>query len=83
VPALCFDLLLYLIRHSDTALSREQLWTDVWGAGARNDIRTVDVQIHMLRKLIEDDPATPRRILTVPRIGYLFRREVDVSFEAS
>jgi two-component system OmpR family response regulator len=35
----------------------------------------VDSRVNRLRKKIEDDPANPRYVLTVYKVGYRFREE--------
>ena len=40
---------------------------------AVGETRTVDVHVHWLRSLIEDDPATPRFLQTVRGVGYVLR----------
>jgi DNA-binding response OmpR family regulator len=35
----------------------------------------VDTHIAELRRKIEDDPANPRYLITVRKVGYLFRGE--------
>ncbi len=67
-----FDLLAALMRHTGTALSREQLLQQVWGYDYPGDTRTVDVHIRWLREKIEEDAADPKRIVTVRGIGYRF-----------
>ena len=67
-----FDLLAALIRNAGTALSRERLLQQVWGYDYPGDTRTVDVHIRWLREKIEEDPAEPKRIVTVRGIGYRF-----------
>ncbi len=69
-----FDLLATLMRHTGTALSREQLLQQVWGYDYPGDTRTVDVHIRWLREKIEDDAADPKRIVTVRGIGYRFEQ---------
>ncbi|WP_088104755.1 response regulator transcription factor [Halalkalibacter urbisdiaboli] len=44
-----FDLLLYLIRHSNAVLTRDQLLEHVWGFDFEGDIRTVDVHVKRIR----------------------------------
>ena len=39
--------------------------------------RSIDVHISRIRAAIEDDPAQPRRILTVRGAGYVFARSQD------
>jgi len=67
-----FDLLTALIRNTGSALSRERLLQQVWGYDYPGDTRTVDVHIRWLREKIEDDPAEPKRIVTVRGVGYRF-----------
>ena len=44
--------------------------TEVWGYGAFVLSRTVDSHVAELRRKIEDDPAHPRHVITVFKIGY-------------
>ncbi len=79
-----FSLLRALACNPGRALGRERLIELVAKQNAgkspgkstsRDDIiteRSVDVQILRLRRLIEDDPTTPRYIQTVWGVGYLF-----------
>jgi len=64
-----FDLLAFLLRHPRRAFTREQLLEQVW-QWHFGDVSTVTVHIRRLREKIEPDPAEPRRIVTVPRVGY-------------
>ena len=41
-------------------------------AVAQDDVRTVDVTVRRLREKIEDDPASPRYILTRRGVGYYY-----------
>lgn len=65
-----FALLAFLVRNAGIAFSRATLLDRVWGADAYVDERTVDVHVRWLRLKIEDDPAEPKRLLTVRGIGY-------------
>jgi DNA-binding response OmpR family regulator len=66
-----FRLLVYLARHPGQALTRAQIFADVWGAFADLDSeRTINVHVRRLREKIELEPSQPERILTVPGIGY-------------
>ncbi|MBK9747851.1 MAG: response regulator transcription factor [Chloroflexi bacterium] len=67
-----FDLLVELMRNRGVVLSRDLLLTKVWGYDYYVDKRTVDVHIRWLREKIEDDPSTPKRIVTVRGVGYRF-----------
>jgi DNA-binding response OmpR family regulator len=66
-----FRLLVYLARHPGQALTRGQIFDEVWGAAAEPDSeRTINVHVRRLREKIELEPSRPERILTVPGIGY-------------
>jgi DNA-binding response OmpR family regulator len=70
-----FDLLLFLMRHPGRAYRRVELLEAVWG-WTFGDHSTVTVHVRRLREKIEDDPATPRRIVTVWGVGYRYERGV-------
>lgn len=67
-----FDLLVELMRNQGAVLSRDLILSRVWGYDYYGDSRTVDVHIRWLRQKIEDDPSTPRHIITVRGVGYRF-----------
>jgi DNA-binding response OmpR family regulator len=63
------DLLTFLMEHPDTAFTREQLMSNVWGWTV-GDQSTVTVHVRRLREKIEIDPARPLLIQTVWGVGY-------------
>ncbi|MEO5579699.1 MAG: response regulator transcription factor [Gemmatimonadaceae bacterium] len=65
-----FDLLLSLVRRRGAVASRLALLKEVWGHQAEVMTRTVDIHIAELRRKLEDDPSSPRHILTVWKAGY-------------
>ncbi len=67
-----FELLRYLILRRGVTLSRAQLLRDVWGYDEEALTRTLDVHIGLLRQKLEDDPKSPRHLLTVRGFGYKF-----------
>ena len=67
-----FDLLYFLIQNKGKNLSREVIFTQVWGWNYIGKSRTVDVHIRWLRGKIEVDPEAPLRIVTVRGSGYRF-----------
>jgi DNA-binding response OmpR family regulator len=67
-----YELLLYLARHRGQVLSRNRILNEVWGWDFSGSCRTIDVHVRWLREKIEDDPASPKRIVTIRGIGYLF-----------
>jgi DNA-binding response OmpR family regulator len=66
-----FDVLRVLVKRRGTVVSRHELLREVWGHQADDIVtRTVDTHIGELRKKLEADPAQPKHILTVRKIGY-------------
>ncbi len=65
-----FELLVHLMRHPRQAFDRAELLEAVWG-WSYGDAATVTVHVRRLRTKVEDDPATPRHLVTVPG-GYRF-----------
>jgi two-component system response regulator RegX3 len=73
-----FDLLTVLISQPGHAFERGELLDAVWGNDWIGDPRTLDVHMRWLRQKVEDDPATPRYLLTVRGLGYRFARPDEV-----
>ena len=65
-----FDLFLALVRRRGAPATRLELVREVWGYGAAVTSRSVDTQIYNLRHKLEENPATPRYLLTVSGVGY-------------
>ena len=70
-------LLEYLLIHPDELISRERLLDTVWGWDYPAGTRAVDTRVAELRRALEDDPASPRYIETVPGQGYRFVGTVE------
>lgn len=66
-----FDLLKYLCEHINTSISKDVLISEVWGAFSIVDPSTLTVHIRWLREKLEDNPADPKYIKTVYKIGYM------------
>lgn len=64
-----FEILSYLIKNKEIAISREQLLSNVWGYDFFGDDRTVDTHIKMLRNSLGK---YRDHIKTVRGIGYRF-----------
>ncbi|MGZ7066244.1 MAG: response regulator transcription factor [Candidatus Aminicenantales bacterium] len=69
-----FDLLELLISREGDVVTRETILNEVWDYDRFPTTRTIDTFIHNLRKKIEDDPANPVHLLTVPWSGYKFQK---------
>jgi DNA-binding response OmpR family regulator len=67
-----YELLLYLVKHKNHVLSRDQILESVWGWEYIGDSRTVDVHVRWLREKIEAVPSSPSKIITVRGAGYRF-----------
>jgi DNA-binding response OmpR family regulator len=68
-----YSLLLALIRRDGAVGTRLDLLREVWGHRGMVMTRTVDAHVKQLRRKLEHDPAEPRHILTVWKIGYRFQ----------
>ena len=66
-----FDLLAYLCRNKNTAIPKDTILKDVWGAFSEVEPLTLTVHIRWLREKLEDDPANPKYIKTIWRMGYM------------
>lgn len=68
-----FRLLRYLASNPGRPFSREQLIEALWGYDSDvGSDRTIDVHVRHLRQKLEEEPATPRWLLTVRGVGYKF-----------
>jgi two-component system KDP operon response regulator KdpE len=67
-----YDLLAMLARHAGCLVTHRQILTAVWGPAHQHDVQYLRVFIGQLRSRIEDDPSSPRLILTEPGAGYRF-----------
>lgn len=72
LTAFQFDLLYYLAARAGRVLTREQLLEGTRGRELEAFDRSIDVHISRIRAAIEDDPRTPRFLLTVRGVGYQF-----------
>lgn len=64
-----YDLLFYLVKNKNIALSRDRLLEEVWGYDFFGDDRTVDTHIKMLRNSLGDYRSY---IVTLRGLGYKF-----------
>ena len=65
-------LLAAFVRSRGRVLTREYLLKEVWGSGVFVTDRVVDNHIVALRKKIEDDPVTPKYLISIRGVGYRF-----------
>ena len=69
------DLLRYFTDRESQIVPRKEILEQVWRLHEDTDTRAIDNFIVRLRRYIEDDPSTPRHLLTVRGIGYRFLAE--------
>jgi DNA-binding response OmpR family regulator len=67
-----FELLEYLLRHKDEAVTRDMISLDVWKEPTGAMTNVIEVYINALRRKIER-PGLPTLIHTVRGIGYVLR----------
>jgi len=65
-----YDLLKTLARYGGRVVTHRQLIAAVWGPAAQVDTQFVRVLVAQLRQKIEEEPSTPRILLTEPGVGY-------------
>jgi DNA-binding response OmpR family regulator len=70
-----FDLLAYLVRHRDRALTRQEILDTVWGQDVVVDPRTVDNFVSNLKKKLGWTSTSGFTIHTIRGVGY--RMEID------
>lgn len=67
-----YKILMTLIKYPSKAFTREELVCMALGEDFDGYDRTIDTHIKNLRQKIENDPKTPKYILTIHGIGYRF-----------
>ena len=65
-----FRLLELLAGEPERVFSRREIMQHLWESSYVGDQRACDIHISNLRRKLEDDPANPRRIVTVRGVGY-------------
>ena len=65
-----FQIVEYFFTNPDTALDRTDILTKVWGSSYYGEEKIVDVNIRRLRMKVEDEPSSPKYLMTVWGMGY-------------
>lgn len=65
-----FGVLRLLAARAGQVVTRNEMLDEVWGHESYPTTRTVDNHIASLRSKLEDDPSTPRHLITVHGVGY-------------
>ncbi len=71
------ELLRHLVRNQGRVVSRKSILEEVWGLHEDTDTRAIDNFVVRLRRYLEDNPSTPRHLLTVRGVGYRFVPEPE------
>jgi len=66
-----YKLLSYLIQHRGRPITKDELFTNVWGDAIAQD-NTLNVHVRHLREKIEANPKEPLFIKTLWGVGYIF-----------
>lgn len=64
-----YDLLFYMVKNKNIALTRDKLLTEVWGYDYFGDDRTLDTHIKLLRKSLQE---YSKFVVTLRGVGYRF-----------
>jgi two-component system KDP operon response regulator KdpE len=70
-----YDLLARLAEGRGKVLTHRQLLTAVWGPAHAEDVQYLRVFVGQLRQKLENDPGSPKVILTEPGVGYRFEAD--------
>lgn len=65
-----FQIIEYFFLNPDVALDRTDILNEVWGSNYYGEEKIVDVNIRRLRMKIEDEPSSPKYLVTVWGMGY-------------
>ncbi|MBI5120120.1 MAG: response regulator [Rhodospirillales bacterium] len=65
-----WDLLDFMARHPDHVLTHKLILKEVWGPAHVEDTAYLRVYVNQLRQKLEDDPASPKFLVTDPGVGY-------------
>jgi two-component system response regulator RegX3 len=75
LPLREFELLRLLLENAGKVLPRATLMNRLWRPSGALDSTSLEVHVRRLRAKLEDDPADPKRIVTVRGIGYRYQVE--------
>ena len=69
-----FRLLVFLARNAGKVLTFEQIIANVWGAEYKGSTDYVHVYVSHLRRKLEENTKSPRYIVTLHGVGYIFEK---------
>jgi two-component system KDP operon response regulator KdpE len=65
-----FELLRYMVVHAGEVIPHRRLLQAIWGPEYADDVQYLRVFVNQLRGKIEQDPHSPKYLLTEPWVGY-------------
>ncbi|MCC8136036.1 MAG: response regulator transcription factor [Ruminococcus sp.] len=65
-----YQILEFFMKNKNTALDRASILNHIWGESYYGDDKIVDVNIRRIRMKIEEEPSSPRYIITIWGYGY-------------
>jgi two-component system KDP operon response regulator KdpE len=65
-----YDLLKYLIKNANKVLTNRQILKEVWGPSSVENAQYPRVYVRHLRQKLEDNPDSPKLIVTESGVGY-------------
>lgn len=71
-----FELLQFLMANAGRPVAHTKLLGSIWGPDYANEIEYLRTFVRQIRMKIEDDPGTPKYLLTETHIGYRFSDSV-------
>ena len=75
-----FEVLHYLMLHAGEPVPHARLLKSVWGPHYGNELEYLRTFVRSLRKKIEDNPSSPRYLLTDAYFGYRFNEHMHESY---
>ena len=70
-----YNLLVELVTNTERVFTFKELLSKIWGQEFIEDKDYLYVQISHLRSKLEINPKNPRHIISIPRVGYKFRKD--------
>jgi two-component system KDP operon response regulator KdpE len=74
-----FEMLHYLMMHPGEPIPHARLLKAIWGPTYGNELEYLRTFVRQLRKKIEDNPASPKYLLTDAYVGYRFNEQQHLS----
>ena len=65
-----YQIMELFMKNQNVALDRTHILNEIWGDNYYGDVKIVDVNIRRLRMKVEDEPSSPKYILTIWGFGY-------------